>query len=229
MKFRDCYEGLCVINEYGDEGVVVYANNTGRVVVTLERFFNDKLERNGYFSNTSGYYEGEVEHKLEMAIVPHFCFVENVYSILEKYLKDKEFYLFGCATVYEENKHMTDSLYLKIEDKYMEIVICYWNGDIEKEPVIWINEVENIQDLHWLNHYDTDKAHVKYDFLYQNSMTLDESEEYTKGFCFKHDGRRAFSLDCSERKKELSMNVSTNLYKKTDFEEFIQIIKGAKL
>lgn len=74
--------------------------------------------------------------------IPHFCKIENLYTILQKYC-DSDDEIFLCGISYRDgmNKEILKTdlkiMYFKTENTYLEIILCGYN-------YIWINEYESI-------------------------------------------------------------------------------------
>lgn len=155
--------GQCITNPYGlysyDEGVIVNIKNNIYDIIWLKK------------SSISGNYFSEYEHYDTLSIkrcifqekwiltpIPHFCKMENLYNILNKYTDDGYFNLFGINRILkiDENNFYTsgytDAIYLITnKNTILEIIICYAEDKHSiEEPIIWINEFYNIEDILFL-------------------------------------------------------------------------------
>lgn len=108
------------------------------------------LTKNNEIYSFENQYKFQEIYQAEYTLQPHFFYICNLYEILTKYNNnnnEKLYYLgFSRLRDVKRYKAVTDFLYFKTyKDIYLEIIICYRMEN--KEPVIWINEFNEINNF----------------------------------------------------------------------------------
>lgn len=165
IDFENFGIGTCVIQYIDDgiaEGVVVEIKDKECIILWFDQHLN--AMNSDHVAVFEKKYDITKNMSWQYAIIPHFCKIENLYSILRKYSYHNYFYLLGVGISSKDERNQynkVDFVYLKtLNNTYLEIMICYrylhmWTG----EPIIWINEYKNLNQLNF--YITTDYFHDK--------------------------------------------------------------------
>lgn len=230
MKSKDFKEGLCVVDKEGNESVIISTKYFGCMVICLRKIRNLETNEEGYRSETFAINNMDASY-YNVTPVPHFCSVENSYSILQKHINNW-CYIFGAASVTDrEHEMMTDAMYFKLENgHYFEVIVCYQYGRAVEYPVLWINETEYLDELHWLNSVKDEKKEYYFFELYP--LRLKEAYPDLIGFRFLYnDGGKAFNLSCSPSnvKNELDTGCLYHTICHYDLRDFLRLVTKYKI
>lgn len=218
MNVKDLKEGTCIVkqNEGFNEAVILKRDKN----LYKLSFFDtgngcyssiNKKSKNGFLTYLSKNHE--------LAEVPHFCLIENAYSVLSKYGTDFE--LIGiCDLLNEKEETLMNAIYLKTsKNTFLEIIVCYLITDTNY-PVLWINETESVSELHFLNALKNGEI-CNYYFSDNLQVKLEEANmDSNVGFCLSRDGKGIIIL------MSYNENVKDNTLKIGSIDKYMPIFMG---
>lgn len=170
---KDIKKGLCVDMDSG-EGVIMEESKEYRDKhYHILYFLNGENQSGKIAVHETTMSEKALQH-YDVACIPKFIDICNLYNVLCKYSPTGEFTLIGTAFI-EENRTLSQNatyfIYLKTEDKYLEIRVCYRESGFHF-PCVWVKEYDNVSDMDINSNisYNYINAEVKLYDLYDTTV-----------------------------------------------------------
>lgn len=215
--------GTCIISQKLEEGVIV-AEYHFQNDVTYEVLFMVNNNTH-YFSNTKIISSKDLKANYNLAYFPHFCRIDYLYSILQKYSNNKFVFLGLCDYKSKWNNSYTQYLYLlTIRKTFLEIIICN-RIQKEKEPFIWINEYNFVEDL-YLN--DTSYLFINKEVTLFNIEEIDCYKDKIFGIYFSDKNQNEIAIGKNKTLYGSKINGLLNFFKTNlvlTKKEFLDTIK----
>lgn len=168
LQEKDLKEGVCIVKPLYTyvkmeldnmmEGVIIQVNNA-KTQTSYKVLWYEELDDCCINTKTGLQFSVYTEtltfrdfKNCELAIVPHFCSVENVYKILNKYAHNGTFEAMVVRKVpyVTDNYSLTYYVYLKINNnKYIQVVIFdkHHYRTHTKTLYAWVKEFDTIEEL----------------------------------------------------------------------------------
>lgn len=165
LQEKDLKRGVCIVEQTDNlyrEGVIMYINsfydcekNCKKICYDILWFIRN-IKDNTFFTEYDRVSFNQI-CDLDLAIIPHFCSINNLYFVLKRYTELGAFKGVSVSKTYydnyyddkEENPKNT-FLHLKtIQNTFIEIVIHDPTSLFEdyENPYVWVNEFDSVNEL----------------------------------------------------------------------------------